>query len=193
MHVTKWREGFVGTVEALHALRTREANDKRAAEVAAWAPLATRVWAGVPKTPSAGLGLVTWSVVRFYKFVTWAVRLYMAAHMFFRAFLADPFSSFSGRGAIEHKHLTDHGSPPPPPPQRVCMISTLKISHGPMLVRVLVLNDPHLRRRAHRDAGHAVPGGPVGHRVVLLQQGRAVQVDPVQPMLKASESKLLKL
>ena len=120
MHVTKWREDFVGTVEALHVLRTREAKDKKAAEDAKRPPLATRVWTRAPKTLGAGVGLVTWTVVSFYKFVTWAVKLYMAAHMFFRAFLADPFSSFSGRGGIETMHSTDVESPPPPPP-RVCM------------------------------------------------------------------------
>jgi len=62
-----YSEGFVGTVEALHALRTCEAKDKKAAEAANRPPLATRVWTQVPKTVGAGLGLVTWSVVRFYK------------------------------------------------------------------------------------------------------------------------------
>ena len=100
MHVTKWREDFVGTVEALHALRTREAKDKKAAEAANRPPLATRVWTQVPKTVGASVGLIAWSVVSFYKFVTWAGRLYMSAHMFFRAFLADPFSSFSGAESI---------------------------------------------------------------------------------------------
>jgi len=93
------------TVEALHVLRKREAKDKKLAEDAQRPPLATRVWMRTPKTLGAGVGLVTWSVVKFYKFVTWAVKLYMAAHMFFRAFLADPFSSFSSRGGVENNAL----------------------------------------------------------------------------------------
>ena len=78
MLVTKWREGFVGTVAALHTLRMGEAKADKAAKYAARPPLATRVWTRVPKTVGAAVGLATWSVVTFYKFVKWAVKLYMA-------------------------------------------------------------------------------------------------------------------
>jgi len=49
-----------------------------------------------------------------------------------------------GKGGIENKHSTDFKAPRPPP--RVCMLCfTRNVSYSPILVQVLVLNDPPAR------------------------------------------------
>jgi hypothetical protein len=99
-HVTAWREGFTSTINSLFDLRKQEGKEKKAKAYAERPPLATCVYNVVPKTVGAAAGVVKWWVVEFYKFVTWAVKLYCAAHMFFRAFLSNPTDSFSGAERI---------------------------------------------------------------------------------------------
>ena len=101
-YVTAWRVNFTDTVQSLFALRKEEAAEKKAKDKAELrkTPLQTRVYNAVPKTGGAVAGAVTWCVVKFYNFIKWGVKLYMAAHMFFRAFLANPTDSFSGAERI---------------------------------------------------------------------------------------------
>jgi hypothetical protein len=99
-HVTAWRDGFKNTVQSLHDLRVREAKDKAAAARAAQPPLAARAWRAAPKTVGGVAGEMTWLVRWLYSTVAWWVKMYMAAHMFFRAFLANPTDSFSGAERI---------------------------------------------------------------------------------------------
>ena len=93
--VTTWREGFVAAVEGLHALRAEE---RRAAEAKARANspgVFARAWGTVASAAAAPVKTMRRMARWFYGLVVWAVKLYMAAHMFFRAFLANATDSFS--------------------------------------------------------------------------------------------------
>ena len=64
----------------------------------------------------------------------------------------------SGGGCIQNKHSTDVESPPPPPPPRACISIPSKVGHVGTsdIGRVLVLNDPSVRRSAGIPFGFMV-------------------------------------
>ena len=102
--VSDWRVTFMKNVDDLQALRdsekkeAAEAKKKKEAEHAA--PFWVRVWDKTPKTPAAAAALLVVWVKRLAAQVTWAVKLYMQAHMFFRGFLANPTDAFSAAERI---------------------------------------------------------------------------------------------
>ena len=94
--VTKWRERFVDVVRGLHAMRASE--ERRRARAAA-----KKTGGVLGSVARFALAIVTapWTtfrriLARAYRLLVWAVKLYAAAHMFFRAFLAKPTDAFTG-------------------------------------------------------------------------------------------------
>ena len=94
--ITEWREGFVAAATALRAARAaEEARAKklaRAKEKGFIAKACLALWWAL----TSPVGFVTFWVKYLIGFVKWGLRLYFAAHIFLRAFLANPTDAFSG-------------------------------------------------------------------------------------------------
>ena len=92
--VTRWREHFTDTVRSLHAMRMLEEKERlknAARDSRVLAKIATFVCGALLSPVKAIKSFFVW----LYGFVMWAIKLYMAAHMFFRVFLANPTDAFS--------------------------------------------------------------------------------------------------
>ena len=93
--VTRWREHFTDTVRGLHAMRMQEEKErlkKQAAKAGGVPAKITKFVCGALLSPVKAIkSFFAW----LYGFVMWAIKLYMAAHMFFRVFLANPTDAFS--------------------------------------------------------------------------------------------------
>ena len=94
--ITEWREGFVAAATALRAARAaEEARAKKLAqakEKGFIAKACLALWWAL----TSPVGFVTFWVKYLIGFVKWGLRLYFAAHIFLRAFLANPTDAFSG-------------------------------------------------------------------------------------------------
>ena len=94
--VTEWREAFVAAIMALRAVRAAEDAQKKKLARAQEKGLLTKACLALWWTLTSPVSFVKFWVNYLIGFIVWGLRLYFAAHIFLRAFLADPTAAFSG-------------------------------------------------------------------------------------------------
>ena len=93
--VAAWRETFTGTVQALHVQKKAEEAARKAEAAKKKPSFISRACVCLGAVAMAPVNTAKSTARAFHKWLMWIIRLYMAAHMFLRAFLANPTDAFS--------------------------------------------------------------------------------------------------
>ena len=93
--VAAWRETFTATVQALHVQKKAEEAARKAEAAKKKPSFISRACVCLGAVAMAPVTAAKSTARAFHKWLMWIIRLYMAAHMFLRAFLANPTDAFS--------------------------------------------------------------------------------------------------